>query len=192
MGEKAKSPQNEKEMTTCFEVGDLAVYPAHGVGRIESIESRVINGDKHDFYIMKILDNGMVIMIPTNNVESVGLRAVISENEIPGIYSVLAEKKDDIHDNQTWNRRYKEYMDRIKTGSPYDVATVFRDLYLLKLTKDLSFGERKLLDTARTLLLREICTAKNQDENMVWSEIESLFSSNGNGSKCSGDDPPKS
>ncbi len=192
MGEKAKSPKNEKEMTKCFEVGDLAVYPAHGVGRIESIESRVINGDKHDFYIMKILDNGMVIMIPTNNVESVGLRAVINENEIPEIYSVLAEKKDDIHDNQTWNRRYKEYMDRIKTGSPYDVATVFRDLYLLKLTKDLSFGERKLLDTARTLLLREICTAKNQDENMVWSEIESLFSSNGNGSKRLGDDPPRS
>lgn len=192
MGEKAKSPKNEKETAKCFEVGDLAVYPAHGVGRIESIESRVINGDKHDFYIMKILDNGMVIMIPTNNVESVGLRAVISKNEIPGIYSVLAEKKDDIHDNQTWNRRYKEYMDRIKTGSPYDVATVFRDLYLLKLTKDLSFGERKLLDTARTLLLREICTAKNQDENMVWSEIESLFSSNGNGSKRPGDDPPRS
>lgn len=192
MGEKAKSPKNEKEMTKCFEVGDLAVYPAHGVGRIESIESRVINGDKHDFYIMKILDNGMVIMIPTNNVESVGLRAIISENEIPGIYSVLAEKKDDIHDNQTWNRRYKEYMDRLKTGSPYDVATVFRDLYLLKLTKDLSFGERKLLDTARTLLLREICTAKNQDENMVWSEIESIFSSNGTGSKRLGDDPPRS
>ncbi|MFW6297244.1 MAG: CarD family transcriptional regulator [Desulfosalsimonas sp.] len=182
MAEKA---QSQKEPAKEFEVGDLAVYPAQGVGRIESIESRVINGDTHDFYIMKILDNGMVIMIPTTNVESVGLRSVINQAEIPNIYAVLAEKKHDIHDNQTWNRRYKEYMDRLKTGSPYDVATVFRDLYLLKLTKDLSFGERKLLDTARALLLREICTAKDQDENLVWTEIESLFSNNGNGSKNS-------
>ena len=183
MAQKAKC---QSETAKRFEIGDLAVYPAHGVGRIESIESRVINGDTHDFYIMKILDNGMVIMIPTNNVESVGLRAVVGEDEIPGIYDVLAEKKEDVQDNQTWNRRYKEYMDRLKTGSPYDVAAVFRDLYLLKLTKDLSFGERKLLDTARALLLREICTAKNQDEKKVWSEIESLFGSNGNGNKHAG------
>ncbi|MCF8111352.1 MAG: CarD family transcriptional regulator [Desulfobacteraceae bacterium] len=176
MAGKAQSP---KESAKGFEIGDLAVYPAHGVGRIESIESRVINGNTHDFYIMKIIDNDMVIMIPTTNVESVGLRSVIDKAEIPDIYAVLSEKKHEIQDNQTWNRRYKEYMDRLKTGSPYDVATVFRDLYLLKLTKDLSFGERKLLDTARTLLLREICTAKNQDENRVWAEIESLFSSNG-------------
>ncbi|MFP4193339.1 MAG: CarD family transcriptional regulator [Desulfosalsimonas sp.] len=176
MAGKAQSP---KESAKGFEIGDLAVYPAHGVGRIESIESRAINGAAHDFYIMKIIDNGMVIMIPTANIESVGLRPVIDETEIPEIYAVLAEKKHETQDNQTWNRRYKEYMDRLKTGSPYDVATVFRDLYLLKLTKDLSFGERKLLDTAGSLLLREICTAKNQNENKVWAEIESLFSSNG-------------
>lgn len=179
----AENAQSQKEVTKRFEIGDLAVYPAHGVGRIESIESRVINGDTHDFYIMKIIDNGMVIMIPTSKVASVGLRAVIGEDEIPGIYSVLSEKREDLQDNQTWNRRYKEYMDKIKTGSLYDVAAVFRDLYLLKMTKDLSFGERKLLDTARNLLLREICTARNKDESQVWPEIESLFNNNGNGSK---------
>jgi len=158
-----------------FEVGDLAVYPAHGVGRIESIESRVINGDEHNFYIMKIIDNGMVIMIPTANVDSVGLRNVISEPEVDDIYAVLTAKKDDLQDNQTWNRRYKEYMDKLKTGSLADVAEVFRDLFLLKDTKDLSFGERKLLDTAKALLLREICTAKNASEEAVWSEIAGLF-----------------
>jgi len=114
-------------------------------------------------------------MIPTMNVESVGLREVIHESEIPDIYSILKQKKDEIFDNQTWNRRYKEYMDKIKTGSLYDVAEVFRDLFVLKLAKDLSFGERKLLDTARGLLLRELCTAKNTDENTMWGEIESLF-----------------
>lgn len=171
----AKKAEVQKQNFKEFEVGDLAVYPAHGVGRIESIESRTINGDKHNFYIMKIIDNGMVIMIPTNNVESVGLREVIQEEEIPEIYSVLKQKKEDIFDNQTWNRRYKEYMDKIKTGSLYDVAEVFRDLFVLKLAKDLSFGERKLLDTARGLLLRELCIARDADETAIWTEIESLF-----------------
>jgi len=158
-----------------FEVGDLAVYPAHGVGRIESIESRAINGDEHKFYIMKIIDNGMVIMIPTANVDSVGLRPVISESEVEEIYEVLKERKDNLQDNQTWNRRYKEYMDKLKTGSLADVAEVFRDLFLLKNTKNLSFGERKLLDTAKSLMLREICMAKDAPEEVVWSEITNLF-----------------
>jgi len=165
----------EQPAIKVFQVGDLAVYPAHGVGRIESIESRTINGDKHDFYILKILENSMVIMIPTWNVASVGLRNIIDSSQVAEIYDVLRTKKDDIFDNQTWNRRYKEYMDKLKTGSLYDVAEVFRDLYLLKLVKDLSFGERKLLDTAKVLLLRELCTAKKSDEETVWAEVEALF-----------------
>ena len=158
-----------------FEVGDLAVYPAHGVGKIEAIESRVINGEKHDFYIMKIIENGMVIMIPTFNVDSVGLRDVISKKEIPKIIEVMKTKNDSGIDNHTWNRRYREYMDKIKTGSLYEVAEVFRDLSLLKLTKDLSFGERKLYDTAQSLLVKELSTAKNAKEEAIASEIESLF-----------------
>ena len=158
-----------------FTVGDLAVYPAHGVGEIIAIESRVINGEKHDFYIMKVVENGMTIMIPTNNVESVGLRDVIPKKEIPKVYAVMQSKKEANTDNQTWNRRYREYMDKIKTGSLYDVAEVFRDLFLLKLTKDLSFGERKLYDTAQILLVKELSTAKNADEESVLDEIESLF-----------------
>ncbi|MBT8342708.1 MAG: CarD family transcriptional regulator [Desulfatitalea sp.] len=158
-----------------FKVGDLAVYPAHGVGRIEAIESRVVNGEKHDFYIMKILENNMVIMIPTSNVESVGLRDVIGEKEIPKIMAVMKADKDLAMDNQTWNRRYREYMDKIKTGSLYEVAEVFRDLSLLKLTKDLSFGERKLYDTAHTLLIKELSMARNIEEAHMVTEIEALF-----------------
>jgi len=158
-----------------FQAGDLAVYPAHGVGRIEAIESRVVNGEKHDFYIMKVLENAMVIMIPTNNVESVGLRDVISRDEIPKVYKIMQSKQDSSSENQTWNRRYREYMDKIKTGSPYEVAEVFRDLYILKLTKDLSFGERKLYDTAQGLLVRELSTAKDTDQQTIISEIKALF-----------------
>jgi len=159
-----------------FRAGDLAVYPAHGVGRIESIESKVINGEKHDFYIMKVLENNMVIMIPIRNVDSVGLRDLISDEDIPRVYEIMKQKRTVTNDNQTWNRRYREYMDKIKTGSLYEVAEVYRDLYHLKLTKDLSFGERKLYDTAQGLLVKELSTAKNTDENTIITEIRSIFS----------------
>jgi len=167
--------QPDSHKVPVFQIGDLAVYPAHGVGMIEAIESKVINGEEHDFYIMKVLENNMVIMIPTWNVESVGLREVINETEIPKIYEVLETRKENPMDNQTWNRRYRDYMDKIKTGSLYDVAEVYRDLSILKFTKDLSFGERKLFDTAQVLLVRELSTAKNIDEEAIMSEIQSFF-----------------
>lgn len=158
-----------------FEIGDLAVYPAHGVGVIEAIEKKVFNGETHDFYMMKVLENNMTIMIPTWNVESVGLREVIDEKEIPKIYEVMKTRKLNPLDNQTWNRRYREYMDKIKTGSLYDVAEVYRDLSILRFTKDLSFGERKLFDTATVLLVKELSTAKNTDEEAIMSEIQAFF-----------------
>ncbi|MCF6246725.1 MAG: CarD family transcriptional regulator [Desulfobacula sp.] len=176
MGEKSKDSKADTATSNkkAFSKGDLAVYPAHGVGYIESIESKEINGDTMNFYMMKIVENGMVIMIPTSNVESVGLREVIPEKEVPKVYKVMQEKAQGA-DNQTWNRRYREYMDKIKTGSIYDVAEVFRDLFQLKLEKDLSFGERKLLDTAQNLLVQELSMAKDVDEKAMMQEIENLF-----------------
>jgi CarD family transcriptional regulator len=157
-----------------FKVGDLAVYPAHGVGLIERIESQEISGCRQDFYVMRILDNGMIIMIPTNNVENVGLREIIEHTEIPKLYSIL-KKRDVPIDNQTWNRRYREYMDKIKTGSVFEVAEVYRDLLILKVEKDLSFGERKMLDTARNLLVKEISLAKKVGEEQVEKELDKIF-----------------
>ena len=175
-GKKAKGQtQPPKQKVKEFKVGDLAVYPAHGVGRINSIETKVVNGETHDFYMMKILENEMTIMIPIWNVEQVGLRDIIDEEEVPKVYAVMEKRRTSTVETQTWNRRYKEYMDKIKTGSLYDVAEVFRDLSLLKLTKDLSFGERKLFDTAQTLLVMELSTARNTDEKTIISEMESLF-----------------
>jgi len=175
MNDKKVKEETPKKNIREFKIGDLAVYPAHGVGRIEAIESKDVGGETHDFYIMKVLENGMVIMIPTWNVDSVGLRDIIRQNDIPEIYRVMKEKKESPLDNQTWNRRYREYMDKIKTGSLYDVAEVFRDLSILKMSKDLSFGERKLYDTAQILLVKELSTARNTDEKIILSEIESLF-----------------
>ena len=170
--EEAETPKQEVRV---FKVGDLAVYPAHGVGRINSIETRIVNGEEHDFYMMKIIENEMTIMIPTWNVEQVGLRDVIAKEEIAKVYDVMKKREDSTTETQTWNRRYREYMDKIKTGSLYDVAEVYRDLSLLKLTKDLSFGERKLYDTAQTLLVMELSTARKTDEKTIMSEMEMLF-----------------
>ncbi|UCG11579.1 MAG: CarD family transcriptional regulator [Deltaproteobacteria bacterium] len=157
-----------------FKVGDLAVYPAHGVGVIESIESKVISGTKQDFYIMRILDNEMIIMIPLDNVKSVGLRQLIEATEVPKIFEILKEREI-VPDNQTWNRRYREYMDKIKTGSVFELAEVLRDLFILREDKELSFGERKMLDTARSLLVKEISIAKDVDESQVEQDICGIF-----------------
>ena len=158
-----------------FNIGDLAVYPAHGVGLIEKIESKEISGCRQDFYVMRILDNDMIIMIPTQNVNNVGLREIIGQNEVPKLYSIL-KKRDVIIDNQTWNRRYREYMEKIRTGSVYEVAEVYRDLLILKVEKELSFGERKMLDTARGLLVKEISLAKKVEEEQIEKDLDRIFS----------------
>jgi CarD family transcriptional regulator len=158
-----------------FKSGDLAVYPAHGVGIIERIESQEISGCRQDFYVMRILDNDMIIMIPTQNVNNVGLREIIGQDEVPKLYAIL-KRRDVVIDNQTWNRRYREYMDKIKTGSVYEVAEVYRDLLILKVEKDLSFGERKMLDTARSLLVKEISLAKKVEEKQIEEDLDSIFS----------------
>jgi len=157
-----------------FRVGDLAVYPAHGVGRIESIEAKELYGQNQHFYIMRILENNMVIMIPTQNAEHVGLREIVREEEVPKIFKILKAKNIEF-DNQTWNRRYREYMEKIKTGSVYEVAEVLRDLFLLRLDKELSFGERKMFDTAKNLLVKEISIAKKVNEEKIEKDIQRIF-----------------
>ena len=157
-----------------FKVHDLAVYPAHGVGVIERIESQEISGCKQEFYVMRILENDMIIMIPTGNVETVGLREIIDEDDVPRLYSILRERNTTV-DNQTWNRRYRDYMEKIKTGSVFEVAEVYRDLLMLKVSKELSFGERKMLDTARNLLVKEISLARQVAEDQVEKDLEQIF-----------------
>ncbi len=162
-----------------FKEGDLAVYPAHGVGVIERIERKEISGKYQDFYVMRILDKDMIIMIPTDNAKNVGLRDLIEESEIPKIYSILKKKNNNIKkmDKRTWNRRYREHMEKLKTGSVYDVAEVYRDLMSLSKEKELSFGEKKLLNTAKSLLVKEISLAKNVDEEEVKRDLERIVCS---------------
>ena len=156
-----------------FKVGENAVYPGHGVGRILSIEIKEILGSKQTFYSVQIIETGMKIMIPRDNVKSVGLRPIISKEEASKVVGILKERDVKI-DNQTWNRRYREYMEKIKTGSVYEIAEVLRDLFVLKIDKELSFGERKMLDTARGLLMKELTLATTQEE-LSKDEVKAIF-----------------
>jgi CarD family transcriptional regulator len=159
-----------------FEIGDRAVYPAHGVGRVTRIvEEPEMEGLEAPYYVIQ-LDNGTTIYVPLANAEAVGMRTVVGVEHVERVYEVLAER-DVPADNQTWNRRYREYMNRIKTGDPLEVAKVLRDLALLRTDKTLSFGERKMFDQARTLLAQELAVAKGVDEETIGAEIDKIFKS---------------
>ncbi len=160
-----------------FKVGDKAVYPAQGAAEVVSIKEMDIAGGRQKFYVLKILDTDRKIMVPVTNAENVGLRPPISEDDIREIFVILKERTI-AFDNQTWNRRYRGFMDKIKTGSVFDVAEVMRDRYRLKAEKSLSFGERKMLETARNLIVKEIAVARAKSEEKVQAEIEKIFETN--------------
>jgi CarD family transcriptional regulator len=157
-----------------FKVGEKVVYPAHGVGEIEAIRIHVISGSERKFYMLRILETDMKIMIPIENVDSVGLRKVIDRAMVSKVYKVLRQKKVET-DQQTWNRRYREYTEKIKTGSILEIAKVLRDLFVLKGDKELSFGERKMLDTARNLLVKELSIARSHSEEKTLEELRHIF-----------------
>jgi CarD family transcriptional regulator len=157
-----------------FHVGDKAVYPGHGVAEITGVETKEISGASMEFYVLSVLDNGMKVMVPKRNAQMVGLRRIVGQDEVSEVYGVLKRRGEKIS-TATWNRRYREYMEKIKTGSLLEIATVLRDLCLLRSDKDLSFGERKMLDTARSLLVQELALAKGQEEKAVARELDALF-----------------
>jgi CarD family transcriptional regulator len=157
-----------------FKVGEKAVYPAHGVGVIERIENKEISGAILSFYVIRIIDSDVTVMIPTNNIQTAGLREIIPPAKVNQVFKIF-QKRDVVIDTTTWNRRYREYMEKIKTGSVFEIAEVMRDLYVLKKTKTLSFGERKMLDTARNLLIKELALAKSVSEDEIELNIKKIF-----------------
>ncbi len=161
-------------METTFQAGDMAVYPAQGVAEVVGIEEKEISGKTQRFFVLRIVDTDMRIMVPVSKAQEVGLRQIIGEDEIKEVFNILREK--DIHvDKQTWNRRYRGFMEKIKTGSLFEVAEVYRDLYRLKSTKTLSFGERRMLDTAKHLIIKELSVARRMNETKMEREIERIF-----------------
>lgn len=157
-----------------FAVGDKAFYPVHGVAEVVALENREIGGTSSSVYVLQIVETGLKIMIPTTNAATVGLRALLSADEVQEVYDIL-RSKGMASDGQTWNRRHREYMDKIKTGSAFEIAEVLRDLSRLRATKDLSFGEKRMLETARALLVKEIAVADKASEPSVEAAIAAIF-----------------
>jgi CarD family transcriptional regulator len=157
-----------------FNIGDKAVYPGHGVAEVMGLERREIAGSAMEFYVLRVLENDMKVMVPKSNANAVGLRRIVGEQQIKEVYGVLERRGEKIS-TATWNRRYREYMEKIKTGSLMEIAAVLRDLSILRSDKDLSFGERKMLDTARTLLVQELALAKGVENSDVVRELDTMF-----------------
>ena len=161
-------------MPSDFVIGDKAVYPSQGVAEVVGIEQKEISGKIQRFYVLRVLESDNRIMVPTDKSGQVGLRRIAGEEEIDEVRQILREKE--VHlDRQTWNRRYRGFMEKIRSGSLFEVAEVFRDLYRLKGLKPLSFGERRMLDTARGLIVQELSVAQAEDEGKVEQDLNKLL-----------------
>jgi CarD family transcriptional regulator len=159
---------------TEFIVGDKAVYPSQGVAEVLGIEQKEIFGSIQRFYVLRVLESDNRILVPIDKSDQVGLRRVAGKEEIGEVMQILREKEVQL-DRQTWNRRYRGFMEKIRSGSLFEVAEVFRDLYRLKVMKPLSFGERRMLDTARGLIVQELSVAQAEDEAHVEQQLDRLL-----------------
>jgi len=137
-----------------IKVGDHVVYPGHGVGKVINSESKEIFGKVQDFMTVQLSDNGMKIMLPSGNVDAVGLRKLAKRKEINEVFKDIEHVKHLEHGS--WNMRYREYMEKVRTGSFREVCEVLKQLNSLKGEKELSFGERKMLETSKALIVSEV------------------------------------
>lgn len=157
-----------------FDIGDKVVYPMHGAGVIEAIEEKEILGEKRKYFVMRMPIGEMKVMVPVDNVEEVGVREIINDEEFQKVMSIL--RKDQSSMSKNWNRRYRANMERIKSGDIYEIAAVVRNLLMLDMEKGLSTGERKMLGSAKQMLLSEMVLVTDLDlegvENMVVEAIE--------------------
>lgn len=153
-----------------FKIGDKIVYPMHGAGVIENIETKEILGEKMDYYIMKMPIGEMKVMVPVKNVEEVGIRDVVDEAMLKEVVEKLKEGPSKMPQN--WNRRYRLNNDRIKTGDILEIAAVVRNLMILDMDKGLSTGEKKMLGSATQMLYSEMVLASDKTVEEVEKIVE--------------------
>lgn len=142
-----------------FQVGDKVVYPMHGAGVIEAIEEQEVLGRRNRYYVMRLPINGMRVMVPCENLQNIGLREVMTEQAFQKVLEVLKTRKTLMTKN--WNHRYRANMEKIRSGNLFELAEVVRALSQRDREKGLSTGERKMLESARQILLSEIVLAKD-------------------------------
>ncbi len=156
-----------------FSVGDRVVYPMHGAGVIESIEEKEILGALKRYYVMKLPLGEMKVLIPTDNIAQVGLRGVIKKDDVPQVFIILKGDQPEMSTN--WNRRYRNHLEKIKSGDIYEVAEVVRNLMLRDREKGLSTGESKMLDTARQILISELILVQETESTEITSVLDDIF-----------------
>jgi CarD family transcriptional regulator len=155
-----------------FSIGDYVVCPGHGVGQITEIEDKTIASQEKRFYIIQIANTGMKVMVPCDSKN--GIRDLSGQEDINEVFVLLNNHEVEI-DTSTWNRRYREYMKKVKTGSIIEIADVMRSLYLLKHKKSLSFGEKKLLEECTNLVVREIAVSTGDEEDLIMDSVNDCF-----------------
>lgn len=159
-----------------FSADSLVVYPAQGVGKIERIDHREIGGVGCEFYIVRIRSNNITLMVPVANAANVGLRDLVSEDQARNILEFLhGDLEKTIFTGQNWNRRFREYSERMKSPDLAVVANVLRELLLIGRSKDLSFGERRLLEQAMSLVSGEISQVLGADPEELREELLALY-----------------
>lgn len=157
-----------------WKVGDKAVYPSHGVGEITAIESNELFGPKAIVYVLELLESSRRILIPTSKAAQVGLRPVVSADTARAVLESLKEEPPPSKP-MPWTKRQRALLEKLSSGSLLDVAEVLRELYHLKGIKDLSFGQRRLFDTATSLLVQEISIALGEPGEEIEERIRSIF-----------------
>jgi CarD family transcriptional regulator len=158
-----------------FCIGEKVVYPNHGVGIVEQVTSRSVNGVPEEFYMLRIHSNDSLVMVPTNNVGSVGLRKIIRKSDVTGLFKLLEE--DFFEPEADWKGRYKDHSEKMRTGSIFHVAEVLRNLVYLSFKKSLSFREKRMLDRAKQLIVSEVATVRGTQEKTVEDNIDRALAS---------------
>jgi CarD family transcriptional regulator len=153
-----------------FEIGDKVIYPNHGLGVVQKIESRTIMGMTCGFYQLRMVSNETTVLVPVENADSVGLRKAVGNSEVDRLYSLLGDGKIDT--GQNWKGRFKDNSDRMRTGSIYDVVEVLKSLTFLARSKNLSFREKRMLDRAKFLVVSEISEVSHEITAAIEEKVD--------------------
>ena len=153
-----------------FQIGDKVIYPNHGLGVVQGIETKTILGTTCGFYHLRIVANETTVLVPVSNVDGVGLRRAISDEDVERLFGLLGDGKIDNHQN--WKGRFKDNSDKMRSGSIYDVADVLKSLTFLAKSKSLSFREKRMLDRAKFLVVSEISEVSHEVTAAIEEKVD--------------------
>lgn len=171
------SLENKGKNEQIFCVEERVVYPGHGVARINAVIEKVVGGIVTSFFELSFLNKEMTILVPVSSSAIVGLRKLSSKENIDCVFRILSEKRDVLLENSSvnWNRRNKDYQNKLRSGNLYDICKIYRDLKRISFKKELSFGEKSLLSKTESLLIEEISIVNNVGQEKIMRDIRSIF-----------------